>query len=248
MGAPKDHELVRIELTRTLRLLQRRRGHRTGTDDVVCAWAGRRAAPQARRILDLGSGHGSVALMLAGVLPDAEIVAVEVQQTSFELLCRNVDDNDLSGRIRPVHGDLRQVDLGDERFDLITGSPPFMPVGTGPMPRDPQRAAARFELRGGIEDYCQAASRHLAPNGVVSLLMDASQPDRCLAAFGAAGLHLHSRLAVSPGKGKPPTYLVYRAALSPPDGPEGARELVVRGPDDAWSPQFSEVRRTLNLP
>ena len=186
--------------------------------------------------------------MLAGALPEAELVAIEVQPVSFELLERNVSDNGLQDRIRPVLADLREVDLGDERFDLVTGSPPFMPLGSGVLPQDPQRAAARFELRGGIEEYCQAAARWLAPGGTTSLLMDAARPERYRQAFAAAGLALRRVISVLPRDGEPATYLVHQGGLGATGGAVREETLVVRGPDDAWTEGFAQVREALDLP
>ena len=50
-----DAPLQRVQLTEQLELWQRKQGHRTGTDDVLCAWAGSVVAPAASAILDLGS-------------------------------------------------------------------------------------------------------------------------------------------------------------------------------------------------
>lgn len=243
-----DAELQRIQLTRGLHLWQRRAGHRTGTDDVVAAWAALSARPHARTLLDLGAGHGSVALMLAAGLDEARIVAVEVQATSFALLRRNVADNGLCGRIEPVLGDLRSISLAGGPFELITGTPPFMPLGSGVLPRDPQRAAARFELHGGVEDYCAAAAGHLAPGGLASLVMDAARPERYRAAFAAAGLRLRRLIRVLPSPGRSPTYLVCQGEGGA--GPEAVEEstLVVRTPEGAWTPEFEALRRRLDLP
>ncbi|MGM0574287.1 MAG: tRNA1(Val) (adenine(37)-N6)-methyltransferase [Myxococcota bacterium] len=241
-----DDRVERVPLTRRLLLWQRRRGHRVATDDVVCAWAGVRARPDARRVLDLGCGHGAVTLMLAGALSDAGLDAVEAQEVSHALLVRNITDNGLEGRVRPHLADLRDLDLA-ERFDLVTGTPPFMPVGTGTLPEDPQRAAARFELRGGVEDYLEAAARHLAPDGVASIVMDAARPERYERAVSAAGLHLHRRVAVRPREGAPPTYLVYQAADAPAEAVEEI-DLAVRRPDGAWTDAFRAIRGRLDLP
>lgn len=245
--------LQEIALTRTLTLLQRRRGHRTATDDVLCAWAGVEAAPNARRILDLGAGHGAVTLMLAGALPEATLVGLEVQAISVELLRRNVRANDLEGRVAVVHGDLRATSFpADSGFDLITGSPPFMRVGAGTLPRDPQRAGGRFELRGGVEDYLLAAARWLAVDGVASILMDGLSDQRTVAAIAAAGLVHRRTLLVRPRAGEAATYRVYSAARSAlPSGPatkaDADAELVIRE-GDSYTAAFEAVRRRLDLP
>lgn len=48
------------------------------------------------------------------------------------------------------------------KVDLVTANPPYAQLGTGTLPRDSQRLAARFETRGGVEDYCLVASKLIA--------------------------------------------------------------------------------------
>ena len=250
MTAGRDLEEVR--LTRALRLWQRRRGHRVATDDVLCAWAGWASRPAACRVLDLGCGHGAVTLMLAGALPEAALVGVEAQPVSFALFERNVAANALGHRVRGVLGDLREIDLDAEpglgrTFDLVTGAPPFMPVGSGTLPADAQRAAARFELRGGVEDWFAAAARALSDDGAASILMDAARPARYLAAIESSGLHLAGLTTIRPRPGAPPTYLVYEAARRAPTA-VARRELVVRDARGEWTSAMREVRGALDLP
>ena len=252
MSPLTDHAdpLERVQLTRDLHLHQRVHGHRTATDDVLCAWAGLRARPTAARYLDLGAGHGSVTLMVLGALPPAATAhALEVQPVSHGLLARNLADNGLAGRATALLADLRDpAALGEDRFDLITGSPPFMPLGSGPLPADPQRAGGRFELRGGIEAYAHAAARWLAPGGAASFLMDGASRSRCERAFAAARLALHAVITVYPAPDKPARYLIYALGRQRPAGPPEALTLTVRDRDGGWSPDFIRVRERLALP
>lgn len=240
-------ELERVQLTRALHLWQRRSGHRVATDDVLCAWSGFSARPEAKRVLDLGSGHGAVALMMAGVMGEAGFVAIEAQGLSFDLLERNVSENGLGQRFTLIHGDLREVSPPEGPFDLITGTPPFMPVGTGTAPRDPQREAARFELRGGIEAYCDAAASCLAPQGALVLVMDAARPERYERAFVDAGLTLLSVLRVLATEAGSPRYLIYRAGFGSA-GPAERSTLAVRKQSADWTRAYEEVRAALDLP
>lgn len=121
-----------------------------------------------------------------------------------------------------------------------------MPLGTGTLPQDPQRAACRFEMRGGIEGYCQAAAVGLAPDGWVSLVMDAVRPERYEAAFRDAGLTLRRVILVRPYPGRPPTYLVYQGGLG--GAFEGETEIVVRGDDGEYTEEYNEVIGRIRQP
>lgn len=246
-----DDPRERVQLTRRFHLHQRVRGHRTATDDVLCAWAGVRARPDARRYLDIGAGHGSVTLMTLGALPpDARAWAVEVQAISHALLVDNLAANGLAARATAVLGDLRAAVLPEDAgpFDLITGSPPFMPLGSGPLPKDPQRAGGRFELHGGIEAYAAAAARWLAADGVASFLMDGASRARSERAIAAAGLALLGATTVFPAVDKAPRYVIYRAGRPPRRGPVVEDTLTIRTASGAWTEEFVRARGILDLP
>lgn len=233
-------------LAKGRRVLQRRRGHRSATDDVLAAWLAAKSRPDASAVLDLGCGHGTVSLLLSGMLPDACFVSVEVQDQSVALLRRNIALNQLEERIQPVHADLRELEL-DSRFDLVTGTPPFIPMGAGLLPQDPQRAAARFELRGGIEAYLDAARRHLLPGGRVSILMDAAQDERCVAAFSDAGLGLYEVTVVDPRPDRVARYRGYVGGLEQPSQGTSEHRVLVRGPQGAYTEEMLALRREVGV-
>ena len=97
------------QLTRDVWLYQRQKGHRFSSDDLATALVALQAAPHARRVLDLGCGIGSVLLHLAWSLPHATLCGIEAQASSFELLRRNIERNQLCARVNVVHGDLRDA-------------------------------------------------------------------------------------------------------------------------------------------
>ncbi|MFT5682397.1 MAG: tRNA1Val (adenine37-N6)-methyltransferase, partial [Myxococcota bacterium] len=174
-------------------VFQLKRGHRFSTDDLLVAWVAMEARPSARRLLDIGAGMGSVGLMTLHAMPaDAHLTMVEVQEVSHRQACATVEYNGLTERITPIHSDLREVVLPERAFDLVTGSPPYFPVGSGVMSPHPQRAGARMELRGDVFDYCRAAAKALAEDGVFCFCHAAGDV-RPEAAVAAAGLTLRWR-------------------------------------------------------
>jgi tRNA1Val (adenine37-N6)-methyltransferase len=175
-------------------LWQRRGGHRTSTDDLLTAWAAAANCDGANRYLDLGCGIGSVLLQVAHCLRPLESVGVEAQEQSALMAARTVNELPEPPPISILHQDLRSVDspsLGS--FDLITGSPPYLPSGTGVVSPDPQRAACRFELRGGVEEYCTAARRLLAQDGWFFLVFQSQWDARVVEAGRSADLFLRWR-------------------------------------------------------
>jgi tRNA1Val (adenine37-N6)-methyltransferase len=223
------------------RIFQLRRGHRFSTDDLLTAWAAVRARPEAHRLLDLGAGIGSVGLLALWKLPAAaHLTMVEVQPVSHVLACRTVHYNDLTSRVTPHLQDLRRWPGGE--FDLVTASPPYLPLAWGVRPQHAQKVAARFELHGDVFDYCDAAARALADPGVFCFCHAADDPRPALA-IGRAGLKLLGRQSV-----------YFRAALLPRIALftcawRGKRTdlqpLVIRDLQGHWTAEYLAIREEM---
>lgn len=241
-------ELTSDAITASYRLVQRRRGHRFSVDDLATAWEAVRAAPAATSFLDLGCGVGSVLLMVAWRLRAARVFGVEAQDVSIGLARRNVLENGLAERATLVHGDLREVtrDWRHGPHELVTGTPPYLPLGTASASPDPQRAAARIELRGGVEDYLAAASRVLSPDGVVVVCADGRAPERVLRGAAAASLAPLRRLDVVPRAGKSPLFSVWTCARVPRGAMEHA-VAIMRDEAGERTETSLAMRRTFGL-
>ncbi|RYZ05836.1 MAG: methyltransferase domain-containing protein [Myxococcales bacterium] len=230
-------------LTRDVRVFQRAKGHRFSSDDVATAYVAHRARPDARRVLDLGTGLGSVLLLLAWKLGEAELCGVEAQAMSFELLTRNVARSGFQDRVRVRHGDLRDPGLlaGFERqFDLITGTPPYFPPQAALEAEDEQRAYARIEYRGGVEAYIEAGAPLLAPGAALVLCGDARAEERVVKASRAASLALVGRAAVVARAGELPLFSIW--TLSHTARPFVAETLTLRGPSGERTPDAQSLR------
>lgn len=241
-------ELTSDAITADYRLLQRKRGHRFSIDDLATAWEAVRAAPDATSFVDLGCGIGSVLLMVAWKLPAAHGHGIEAQEISFGLLRRNVTDNGLGDRVEIHHGDLRDVTRTwpHGRAALVTGTPPYLPVGTASASPDPQRAACRIELRGGVEDYLAAAARLVTDDGVVVVCADGRSPERVLRGAAAAELVPVRRLDIVPRTGKAPLFAVWTCARSS-RGELDHAALVMRDEEGARTEASLAMRRAFGL-
>jgi tRNA1Val (adenine37-N6)-methyltransferase len=226
------------------RIFQLRHGHRFSTDDLLTAWAAVRAKPEARRLLDLGAGIGSVGLLALWKLPaGADLTMVEVQAVSHALARRTALYNGLAGRVSLHLQDLRRWPGG--AFDLVTGSPPYLPVCRGVLPQHPQRAEARFEIRGDVFDYCGAAARSLGDTGVFCFChaADDLRPEQAIA---GAGLTLVCRQTVYFRATRPPRIALFTCArrgerVDPPP-------LVIRDREGRWTNEYLAIRQEMGAP
>ncbi len=231
-------------------ILQRRDGHRWSLDDLASAWFSTEGDdPPPRRACDLGCGIGTVLLLVAWRHGNARVVGVEAQEVSASLARRSIARNGASERCEVRIGDLRDPAVLPEgaAFDLVTGTPPYLPPGTGRASDRPQRAPARLELRGGIEDYALAAARLLGADGRFAGCAPASS-ERLAGAARGAGLRVARWRAVVPREGKNPLFLLHEmrqggAGLPAPEPP-----LVVRDRDGRRTAEMEAVRAAFGFP
>lgn len=232
------------------RLWQRRGGHRTSTDDQLTAWlATRLVRDQQRtvsRYLDIGTGVGSVLLLTSHALRPALSVGVEAQAQSVLMARRTVSALVDAPPLHILHGDLRQAtteQLGT--FDLITGSPPYMPENAGVLPADAQRRACRFELRGGVEGYAIAAARLLRADGIFVLVFQSTWTQRVHDAGTNAGLSLVAQADIEARAGRGAFLSVYAFAWAP--APLVSFQFAVRDDAGEITPAYADARALLGL-
>ena len=256
---------VAVEASETLdaisghfRLFQLRDGHRFSTDDILTAWYGTTWCPTAQTALDLGSGIGTVGMICAWRLPGAKFVTVEAQPESVALARKSARYNGLTGRYDIRLGDFREANVlrADEKFDLITGSPPYFPPEAGVKSEHPQKLACRFELRGTVADYCAVAAKHLAPGGFFACVFphEAAQLSRLEAAAKNSGLVIVRKRPVVFREGDPPLVALF-GLMRAEDLPEWFRgqtwtepELVIRTIKGEIHPEYSAVKLAIGFP
>ncbi|MEK0444729.1 MAG: hypothetical protein RLZZ399_50 [Verrucomicrobiota bacterium] len=231
-------------LTGPLRIFQRVGGHRHSIDDATTAWYALQKAPTAEACLDLGTGVGTVGLItLWGLGEKAALTCVEAQDVSYGLLRANIQCNRLESRVEALQGDLRSLYL-PKKFPLITGSPPYFPVTGGTLPQDTQKAHARFELRGHVGDYAEAAKRHLSPDGVFVFCFPFQQKARCMELVSAAGLCLETVRDVFPRRDRPALFSLYSARLQNRAPLIEEPPFVVAESDGTYTEDMLEMQKT----
>jgi tRNA1(Val) A37 N6-methylase TrmN6 len=145
----------------------------------------------------------------------------------------------------------------DEKFDLVLGSPPYFPLGSGMLSEHPQKIACRFEVRGTVADYCATAARQLALGGWFACVFPVSPEDqlrRVREGARAAGLTIVRYRPVVLRAGEPPLIGVF-AMVRSDHLPEAYRDreweepaLLIRCADGSIHPEYSAVKLSIGFP
>jgi ribosomal protein L3 glutamine methyltransferase len=122
--------------------------------------------------LDLCTGSGCLAVLLAHAFPHARIDAADISREALAVAELNVGEHDLRGRIELIQSDLFEQ-LAGRRYDLIVSNPPY--VDAASMAGLPQeyRHEPVLALAGGVDGLdatrtiLDHAAEHLSPGGVL---------------------------------------------------------------------------------
>jgi tRNA1Val (adenine37-N6)-methyltransferase len=242
-------DAVRDRLIGNWHIYQRTGGHRTSTDDLITAWyAVHRNPSSPGRYLDLGCGVGSVLLMVSHKLRPQAAIGVEAQAQSVVMAARAIAElPDHACQLEVQRGDFRDVDFIGMHYDLVTGSPPYFPLNAGVLPGDPQRRACRFEERGGVEAYLEAASRALAEQARFYVVFQTRWTDRVLASATPHGLHLTGQADFSTRADNSDPFLTVFEFSRQPANAVHRFHCAVRDAKGAITPEYQRIRFELGV-
>ena len=242
----QEKDLTLDPLTQDWSIYQLKKGHRFSADDIFTAYCAAFSGIQPTTLLDLGAGIGTVGLLTLSRFPHASLTMIEAQQISHQLAQKTLVHNQLLDRVQALHGDIRDTSLCNTQFfPLITGSPPYIPIGKGVMSPHPQRAACRMELRGSIFDYAHAAAQRLSPGGRFVVCFAAGDP-RALQAIQEAGFFCTQRMDVIFRADLPPTISIFTCQKEPAEHTQHVC-VTVRDSDGQWTEDYTKVRNFLPL-
>lgn len=146
--------------------------------------------PLPARALDVGTGSGIAAMLLAARGVHARGVDVRPEWTPF-------------WRLTDAHSDVRAAwevvdvrDLAPGAWPLVVSNPPFFAAGSGPEPADPWVRAARFEDQRGFAPLIAAVCAQVSPGGRAVVVVPADRAAAVEAASGAVGFAVRRRLWV----------------------------------------------------
>jgi tRNA1(Val) A37 N6-methylase TrmN6 len=148
-----------------IRLIQKKTGYRFSIDALLLFNFIR--MKKGDRVLDLGTGSGILALLLARSHPFSRIMGLELSSELMDLARRNVHLNNCRDQISLIRGDLCLLPsfMKKGTFQVMISNPPFRPLHRGRINPDPQKAMARHEVRVTLPELLEAVAHGLSPGG-----------------------------------------------------------------------------------
>lgn len=181
-------------------ITQQASAHKVGTDGVLLgAWVN---STEAQSVLDIGTGTGVIALMLAQ-RSNAQISAIEPQAASFAEAEKNAAASPWANRVSVYQQTLQRfASTSQSTFDLIVSNPPFFVDSTksGSSGRDQARHTDQLPF-----DALATCTRKLGhATSRLALVLPVEEAEQFANIAQPIGWHLARKTVVIPAPGKPP--------------------------------------------
>lgn len=211
---------------------------KVGTDAVLlgavanCGFAG--------SILDIGTGSGIIALMLAQ-RSQASIVGVEIDENSYHKAKLNFGESPWSERMNAIHNTLQDY-CGNTNatYDLIVSNPPFFSKSF--VPEHEGRRVSRHDESLGFADLIKGAEKLLAPKGQLVIILPFLEKERLINITDKHNLHLFSSLEIFPKAEKKPNRAILGFRREKPHDIE-IKSMVLRNNDNSYSERYLQTTK-----
>jgi tRNA1Val (adenine37-N6)-methyltransferase len=215
-----------------------------GTDGVLLgAWASIDTRPNS--ILDIGTGTGIIALMLAQRCDAQQIDALEIDENAYEQAVDNFESSPWSDRLFCFHAGLDEfMEEPEDEYDLIVSNPPFYTEDY--FSNNEQRDLARFADAMPFEDLIEAADLLLSENGIFSVIIPFKEEASFIALAEKYELY---PIKITRVKGTPTTeikrsLLAFRRFELPV---LLANELIIETARHQYTPEYMELTKDFYL-
>lgn len=215
---------------------------KVGTDGVLLgAWAGVR--PSDRRMLDIGTGTGLIALMLAQRAPEASVTGVDIDDVAQAR--ENGDASPWGDRVVFERCPVQEF-RAPEPFDLIVSNPPFF-VDSLTCP-DEGRTAARHAVHLPFDELRDAVLHLMAPAGRFAVILPTTEAERFLAVCaGRLALTHRTDVRTTPRHPAKRALMEFSRTGVADAAPEISELTVGTGRHECYTPEYRALTRDFYL-
>jgi tRNA1Val (adenine37-N6)-methyltransferase len=215
--------------------------HKVGTDGVLLgAWVD---VSTAKRILDVGTGSGVIALMIAQRTRSSVLIdGVEIQEADAIQASQNVARSPWANRVKIHHTSVEDFD-GFNSYDLIVSNPPFFVNSSMPPVRE--RGIARHTNELTFDSLLIAAKKLLNINGRLAVILPFEESKILSSMAVSNGCFLNRTMSVKSRAGRPIERVLME--FSRVEKPLQSESLTIHNAGNEWSGAYKALTRDFYL-
>lgn len=216
---------------------------KVGTDGVLLgAWV---HGEDATRILDVGTGTGLIAMMIAQRFPSAKVKGLDIDEAAIEQANGNFGLSPFAERMEATLFDFNSfAHVSTVRYDLIVSNPPYFSDSL--LPQERARTLARHAVSLTLDDLFSAARACLSDRGRLALIVPYEKSAELDSLCEKHCFYLHRKVWVYPLPGAAPRRLLLEVGLVPRELPQ-VSSMVIETSRHVYSPEFVDLVKDFYL-
>lgn len=215
-----------------------------GTDAMLLgAWT---RIPENGKVLDIGTGSGILALMVAQRSKNLMIEAIDIDKPSVDQALFNFESSRWRERLQAKVSHIQSFCLLEqvEKYQLILSNPPYF---TSNFKSSLERKnLARHTDSLNHRQLIEAAARLLHQQGLFSVIIPYDSGDSFVAVASESGLFLQRKLAIVPVEGKSANRVILELGFGNKNKPE-FQQLTIRKSDSSFTPAYNNLLKDFYL-
>jgi len=215
---------------------------KVGTDGVLLgAWTN---LQHANTILDIGTGSGLIALMLAQRTADNVLIdAIEIEQHAFEQANENIKNTSWHDRVFTHHVALQEFE-SPRRYDLVVSNPPYFQ--NSQKPPNEKRGQARHTTSLSYPELLSSSATLLNSAGRLSVILPFTEGLQFIALATRYNLHCSRQWSFRTRREKPIERWLLEFSFAATPVPETGEILLYKHGEE-WSDAYKELTREFYL-
>lgn len=214
---------------------------KVGTDGVLLgAWTAKNHIPE--NIIDVGTGSGLIALMLAQRFPDSSISGIDIHPPSIEDALFNVENFPLKHQLQIIIADFLKLETTTP-VDLIISNPPYFSDALLSDKEDKNRVRHQVHLT--MENFIRRSSEILQSDGKISLILPVKEMLETIHIAESFGIFPERICFVSSAKDLSPIRMMtefsfHRTTIQ-------SEDLIIYEQDRSYTEQYKALTRDFYL-
>lgn len=233
-----DESLDDLELD-GLMIIQKKNGYKFSTDSVLLSDFAK--VKPSNFYVDLCSGSGVVAILVAHKNHAQNVLAVEIQKEMADMARRSIEFNGLANTIKVENQDLSKLPeiLGFEKVDVLTVNPPYNEVGE--TSSIGEIAMATHEISTNLSKICEASSKLLKYGGKLYMVHRADRLVDILSELRKNKLEPKVLRLVYPKQNKEPNVILVEAKKGAKSGIKFLKPLILNNDDGTETEELKKI-------
>lgn len=184
----REGETVDELLGGRIRIFQKEKGYRFSMDALLLAHF--IYLKKGDIIIDLGTGSGVIAIIMARRKECGKVFGVDIQEELVDMAKRSVQLNNLRDKIAIHQGDIRNIEafFDSKSFNVAVFNPPYRKLKSGRINPSDQKSIARHEIRAKLQDFLKATVYILKKSGRAYIIYPATRMVELLSSMRISGI------------------------------------------------------------